>query len=266
MRIPPVVVLSLLVLAVVPAVARADEEIVAIPGFQFATPMVEIDQGERLTFRSADEAAPHDVTSVGESADGRPLFKTPVIDFNQTAFVEGSQYLTTGSYAFVCSIHPGTMKGTLKVNTAGTPAQRPAPGSGGGEPPQSGGSGSGTEPGSGGPTPPAGEPSPGSDVTPPALEIALAAQRARTVRRRGSVPLSVRVGEAARVEVVVRIGSRRAGRAVATFSSAGSRKVTVRLTSAGRKALRRGRRLRLVVVAVDGAGNRTERAASTRLR
>ena len=46
--------------------------------------------------------------------DNGPLFHTPLIGQNQEAFVEGSQYLTTGSYAFVCSIHQN-MTGTLTV-------------------------------------------------------------------------------------------------------------------------------------------------------
>src|SRR5215208_3028462 len=78
--------------------AIADEEIVGATPNRYSNPQVEIDQGERLTFRNTDFAN-HDVTSQAQG-----LFASETIGQGSTSFVEGSQYLTTGSYNFYCSI------------------------------------------------------------------------------------------------------------------------------------------------------------------
>jgi plastocyanin len=111
-------------LALAAPAASADEQIAAGPGTQYVTTSVTIDQGERLTFRNLDTTG-HDVTARLPGVDGKPLFRTPVIGTGSTAFVDGSQYLTTGSYDFYCSIHP-FMTGTLHVTAAGKPVKRPA--------------------------------------------------------------------------------------------------------------------------------------------
>ena len=111
-------------LALAAPAASADEQIVAGPGTQYVTTSVTIDQGERLTFRNLDLAS-HDVTAQLLGVDGKPLFATPPIPAGASAFVDGSQYLTTGSYGFYCAIH-SFMRGTLNVTTAGKPAPRPA--------------------------------------------------------------------------------------------------------------------------------------------
>ena len=120
------VVGALLVLAFTAAPAWADQEIVAGAGSQYLTTQVTMDQGEPLTFRNLDLTG-HDVRSKGKGADGRPLFLTPILPAGGSHFVEGSQYLTTGSYDFFCSIHP-FMTGTLTVTGAGKPDKRPGGG------------------------------------------------------------------------------------------------------------------------------------------
>ena len=112
------------VLALAAPAASADEEIAAGPPAQYITTSVTIDQGERLMFRNLDTTG-HDVTAKLPGVDGKPLFGTPIIPTGASAFVDGSQYLTTGSYDFYCSIHP-FMTGTLHVTSAGAPAPRPA--------------------------------------------------------------------------------------------------------------------------------------------
>jgi plastocyanin len=111
-------------LALAAPAASADEQIVAGPGTQYITTSVTIDQGEPLTFRNLDTTG-HDVRARLPGPDGKPLFLTPVIGTGATAFVDGSQYLTTGSYDFYCFIHP-FMTGTLSVTAAGKPVPRPA--------------------------------------------------------------------------------------------------------------------------------------------
>ena len=64
----------------------------------------------------------HNVTATGDGPDGEALFRSETIS-GGTVPVNGTQYLGTGSYAFICTIHPATMSGTL--NVAGTSLARP---------------------------------------------------------------------------------------------------------------------------------------------
>lgn len=77
------------------------------------------------------------------------------------------------------------------------------------------------------------------------------------VRRRGRLPVRVSSNEAATVDLTARLGGKAIGRARATFDAAGARKLAVRLSRAGRKALRRADRAKVVLVAKsrDVAGN-----------
>jgi plastocyanin len=114
--------------------ALADQEVVAGPGAAttgYANPKPTMAQGEKLTFTNNDIGIRHDVTAKKEGSDGKPLFKSDTIG-SGSAFVEGSQYLTTGTYDFYCTIHPGTMTGVLTVTSDGTPKPRPGSGGGGG--------------------------------------------------------------------------------------------------------------------------------------
>jgi plastocyanin len=107
------------------APASADQQINAASGRVFANPNVTIAQGEKLTFRNGDSVV-HDVTSTQDLA-GKALFSTPLIDPGGSAVVEGAQYLTTGEYPFICSVHPD-MQGKLTVSSDGTPVPRPGGG------------------------------------------------------------------------------------------------------------------------------------------
>lgn len=215
-----------------PAVAWADKEVVAAPTYRFSTPSVTMDQGERLTFRNTDLAG-HDVTAKQNGPDNKPLFTTPIIGTGETAFVEGSQYLTAGTYPFLCSIHP-QMTGALTVTSAGTPVARPAPG-----------------------TPTA------ADTTKPVATARVSSRRLRVVRRAGAIVATVKVDEAA--TVTLRAVSRpRVGGPLVTvargrvkLTAAGTRRVSMRLTAAGRRAVRGRKRLAVLLTAraVDPAGN-----------
>ena len=103
--------------------AWADETITARPVDQFASSVTTIDQGERVTLRNLDISG-HDVTSHDSGDDGKPLFASALVGPTSSGPVAGTEYLTTGSYHFFCSIHPG-MEATLEVTSAGTPGKRP---------------------------------------------------------------------------------------------------------------------------------------------
>ena len=115
--------LALLVSLLGAAAAWADETITARPVNQFAAGVTTIDQGEKVTLRNLDIAG-HDVTSHHTGDDGKPLFASSLVAPMASGPVAGTEYLTTGSYDFFCSIHPG-MEAALEVTSAGTPVERP---------------------------------------------------------------------------------------------------------------------------------------------
>ncbi|HEX2233030.1 MAG TPA: plastocyanin/azurin family copper-binding protein [Thermoleophilaceae bacterium] len=208
--------------------AHADERIQAGPSVRYTTPTVTMDQGERLTFQNVD-LVEHDVTANGRGPDGRPLFRTPVIGSGQEAFVEGSQYLTTGSYGFFCTVHP-EMTGTLNVTSAGTPVPRPA------------------------------------DTTAPRASVRVGSARVSRVRRARRLAVRVTVNEAATVALRATARRRLIARGTVTLNAPGSRSRALALTAAGRRAVRAGGRLAVTVTAraVDRAGNaRTARTRRT---
>jgi plastocyanin len=229
--------LALGVVLAAPATALADDKIVAQPPNRFATTSVTIDQGERLTFQNSDVAG-HDVTAEDSGPDNKPLFATPLVAGGGEAFVEGSQYLTTGSYKFLCSIH-ANMRGTLTVSSAGTPVPRPGSGGGGGG---SGGGGAG-----GGP----------ADTTAPSVAVEVKATRASGVRRAKALKVGVTVSEAAEVKLTATVGAK--AKEVATGSArvaaAGTSTVALKLTRAGRRILKRATTVTVAAQAVDAAGN-----------
>ena len=227
-------------LAAAPA-ASADEEIQAGPPARFTTPNPTMDQGEPLFFRNLD-VQDHDVTARATGPDGRPLFGTPLIGQGERQFVEGSQYLTTGRYDFFCSIHPN-MTGTLTVTSAGTPATRRAPGA----------------------------PAP-ADNAAPSVRLKVRSGRLGRVRRSRKLQVEVTVNEAAKVALraVARVGGRNVtiARGEVELPGAGTRRENLRLTRAGRRALRGRSRLAASVRAraVDRAGNAGATTVRSRLR
>jgi len=106
--------------------AWADETITTRPTNSFASSVTTIDQGEKVTLTNYD-IADHDVVSEKSGDDGKPLFRSETVSSGGSGPVVGTEYLTTGTYPFFCSLHPG-MEATLEVTSAGTPAQRPQPG------------------------------------------------------------------------------------------------------------------------------------------
>ena len=242
-RVRPLLTALIALLALAPA-AYADQRIQAGPPNRYINPNVTMAQGERLTFANFDIQS-HDVTSTSG------LFSTPLIDAGEEAFVERSQHLTTGQYPFYCSIHLD-MRGTITVSSAGTPVPRPGGGSGGGG---AGGGGGGA-----------------SDRTAPRVSLKVRGTRLGRVRASGRLRVEVKVDEGAKVglSATARVRGKNVTLAAGgvELTGAGTRREDLVLTRAGKKALRRARRVSVVVSAraVDGAGNGRTARARARLR
>jgi plastocyanin len=101
----------------------ATETITSSPGCcTFSKPTFTMDPGQVAAFQNLDGVS-HNVTASGNGPDGAALFRSETIDTGQ-APVNGTQYLSPGSYPFVCTIHPG-MAANLAVSGNGTPVARP---------------------------------------------------------------------------------------------------------------------------------------------
>jgi hypothetical protein len=89
------------------------------------TPVYTMDQGDRPTLTNGGASA-HNVTARQNGPDGHFLFSTPDVDGGQQATVNGTQYLSAGTYQFFCSLHPTEMQASLVVGSNGTPQARPS--------------------------------------------------------------------------------------------------------------------------------------------
>lgn len=227
--------LCLAVLLVCAPPAAAQTTIYAGPPSTYFTPDVTIDAGESVTFMNLDFLG-HDVFAVDKGADGKPLFASEIVSAGGSSPVAGAEKLGGGAYGFICSIHP-QMTGTLTVN--GPPAAPP--------------------PSSGPPPPPA-------DTTAPTVSLSVVDSKRGPVVKRRALRVKVSVDEPSTAGVSVRLGRRVV--ASGTFSVSGVQTVAVKLTSKGRKALRRAKRVKLTVSALasDAAGNRAGAGASRTLR
>ena len=74
-----------------------------------------IDEGFTGVLVNDGPSNTHNVTGDANGPDGKPLFRTGNVPAGQMREIDGTQYLSAGSYAFFCSLHPG-MTGTLPVS------------------------------------------------------------------------------------------------------------------------------------------------------
>ena len=237
-----VVLAGLVIALAAPPAAFADETIVATTGTRYAATEYTIDQGEKLDFRNDDLSGPsHDVQSTANGDVKGRLFASEIIEPGKTSFVEGSQYLTTGTYDFVCSLH-NSMKGKLIVNSSGTPKPRPGAA----------------------PTPP-GEAPPAADQTAPEPSLSFGRLRAAAIKKTGRITLKVGADEAVSMTVTVRIAKGKVVKRL-KLDSRGTRRVRLVVAKALRKAIFRGRRIYFTVDVTDAAGNLGTAKDSVRLR
>jgi plastocyanin len=100
----------------------ASQTIVGTASNTYDAPTYTTDQGEVVPFQVTGSS--HNVTAGAVGPDGKALFRSSTISGGSTP-VNGTQYLTAGTYTFMCTIHPSTMQATLVVTGNGTPQARP---------------------------------------------------------------------------------------------------------------------------------------------
>jgi plastocyanin len=101
----------------------ASQTIVGQGDDTFSASTYTADQGEVVQLNVTGSS--HNVTAHQSGPDGKALFRTPTIS-GGTAGVQGTQFLSAGTYTFFCSVHPSTMQATLQVTGNGTPQARPS--------------------------------------------------------------------------------------------------------------------------------------------
>jgi len=207
------------------AAAWADETISARPVNSFGAAVTTIDQGEKVTFRNTDLAG-HDVVSTEAGDDGKPLFRSELVSPGSSGPVAGTEYLVTGTYPFFCSIHPG-MEATLEVTSAGTPLPRPQPG----------------------------------------VTVKVVSRDLQKVVKRGKLKLAVRSAKA-KLTLGARATTRKSSIALGSKQlrwDGGEGGVTLKLSDAARKALRKRKKATLIAtVTADHGGGHTERSTARR--
>jgi plastocyanin len=212
---------------VVAPVAHADERVIAAPlSSGYINPDVTIDQGEKLTFLNPD-IAPHDVTSTEPG-----LFASETVGIGSEVPVTGADTLGSGTYDYICSVHP-FMTGTLTV----------AGGAGGG----------------GGHT--------GHDMKAPKVSVKALDTRTSDVLDAGALSLQVKLNEPATVRPVAAVDQTKVAKGRAKLES-GTSRVRAKLTDKGERLLRDDGKveLALTLFAADAAGNTAKTTATAKLR
>ena len=241
---------ALVALAAMPASAYADQTILAAPPTQYVAGDISISQGEKVSFTNLDTAI-HDVTAKAVGADGKPVFGSAYTNPLGSQSVAGTEYLTTGSYQYYCSIHP-YMTGTITVTSSGTPAPRP----GGGPAPSQ---------------PPSSSPAPGSASAAsgaPTLHVTVLDAKLAAVRKRGALRVAVSADQPATVGVSARSGRTVVAAGTARISQPGSGTVALKLTTAGARLVKRAHTLTVSVSAraTGSAAGASTAATSKTLR
>ena len=108
-------------LVAAPSAFGVAQTIVANDNF-FSAAVYTMDQGDRPVLQNVGSNQ-HNATATANGPDRKRLFDSPTIGTG-TSQLNGTQYLTAGSYAFICTVHPD-MVATLAVSGAGTPVARP---------------------------------------------------------------------------------------------------------------------------------------------
>lgn len=95
-------------------------------GYAWKPSTAAIGAGGSVTFRSTSAVIPHGVT--WKSVPETPSCNGVPIDEEKTSWSGSCTFAQPGSYAFVCSVHPTEMKGTVTVSSGEAPPTNPPPG------------------------------------------------------------------------------------------------------------------------------------------
>jgi plastocyanin len=167
------------------------------------------DLGETPDFNNpADSDAPHNVTATKKGPDGGPLFRSASIAAGSTVPVKGTEYLSAGTYGFYCTIHGPSMSGTLTVE--------------GGK---------------------------GQVVARPQIKVTIPKQSLKKVRKSGRLKVKVKAGtRSSGIALKAKKGSKVLAKSSGLKLSAGAaRTVKLKLKSSGRKAIRKGKKVKVAV-------------------
>lgn len=171
------------------------------------------DMGDISIIDNSGTTAPHDVRSTQRGPDGRFLFESVVALGGGSNPVTGTQYLTTGTYPFYCTIHGPSMSGELEVSASGKAVPRPS------------------------------------------VKVSFVNQRLKQVRKRG-VKVKLRATTASKgVTVTAKKGKVLLGsKGKLSFSAGQTRTITLPLTGKGRKAIRKGKVVKISLRATVNYG------------
>lgn len=194
-------------------------------GFYWAPSSATVPPGGTVAFRNPSKIVPHGVAWTQGPA--KPSCSGVPVDGSGTEWSGSCTFAEAGTYDFVCTVHPGEMKGTIVV---GSGEAAPAP-----------------------PPPPSGQPPDGSEPAFTALRLAKS-QRGGTVRGSLLVSPSAAGGKLALVLRARRAslggdgrGTVRVGQQTQQQLQAGRRPFAVPLSAPARRALRERRHLSVTV-------------------
>lgn len=177
----------------------------------FSVPSFTQAAGETGTFvNPADADAFHNVTSKDLGPDKKPLFASSSEPAGGSSPIPGTQYLTPGTYGFYCTIHTTAMSGQLVVDASGTAVPRPS------------------------------------------VKLSVLKQKLNAVRNQGKLKVKLTGTTASSgVHISASAGNKKLGSVSGVSVAAGASKtVVVKLTSAGKKALKNKKK---VSVSVKGS-------------
>lgn len=164
--------------------------------------------GETGTFvNPADADAFHNVTAKDLGPDKKPLFASSSEPAGGSSPIPGTQYLDPGTYGFYCTIHTTAMSGQLVVDSSGTAVPRPA------------------------------------------IKLGVLNQKLKAVRNQGKLKVKVTGTTASSgISISASAGGKKLGSISKVSVAAGASKtVVIKLTSAGKKALKNKKKVSVSV-------------------